>query len=1646
MAMEQAAKRACTPNARKRLMQATKDICKKRLSDLSDDEIRTYMQIVGWPKTMSPALDAYAASGNFLVWILNRMLVQLRKLMTIRTSDTNMAQGGEDTSDHGFSSMLESPSIFRAIETKFVAYLVSYTSDINALYAHSHVMVNMAIFNNCAHNTRILKSIQGDADNACLQVIKSADAENALAHYRDSVEAVTDLIRAMYYRAMEPEMTPRLGNRLFAALTLNDIAQKLIDDLNIFTAWNQAFQTMMPTQINKGILMTIVQITTSILEHMAIVAEIIRAQLDDNSNVKNAYNCAAQVLMPHVLLARSEIEDFKTHAKLLFKRSGNMNKDGNVDKVVQRANATMDSMMRILTFTLAPKFIPGLKQMMQAKEYEDLLDMEQLGNMDLDDSAVTYNRRFILNMVQTIHRAETEESSIQHARGLCIMLPGIFETMVDAIALQVQNQSDRAYYGVMIYALVVPLMMRLTRAIMARGSTQFETYRHYALLIEVVCAFHSVLKTANNNHILVHSGAKSDLVNKVNKEAIKFVIDTLILSYENVSKIRKRKGIMENCEDDEDAMRLAIKRALVHQKNTEVATYIQIIPRLWDALLLLISLSLEYADENIQQIMNLLYQDYALNDCDYQEAIYNMLITPQMRLQGLRYSRAQMFAANLVSMYSGANDMTALLDHIRDFVETLGKPGMKLLFLAHPPVIQAFHNSSRESTPSQIPIVIQHFTEGLKRKDAIKYMQYPLMAYIRGIELSSTLVSRVEDVLEELIDLVPLQNTAQGVLMAIQLIITIRKINAWSNADDVNQRWNKHISMIFYYAHQLADNIGTDCSPAIWVALFWFSYHFILVVRDKPSEHLTMRNGVDIILGKMNHIVEANTDYREFMETAITLVVANAHVFNNVAKYNIMVKNVCSAMVAFEMDSSLLDKFKGVIEVLGRDRALINEVLDLQFLKSILQVALKQENTVDVKLKAVSIIKQVLENASGLYHQEGLKELFHTLVEVGRCSITGHVTNTEYNVALLKCVLEVINFVLRREEQFGVKHCCVLIVQNCMEVFATNQEQYKDTGETTMHDIRLLQMLQIVTNVLEHTGKDGLQQSLEIIQEVANVYVFIMTKIMDGEFMKSLNIMMDEQERTAIIAEMVTTIAVKLDPKDTQTADIGNSQIDPEDNHHFVDAVLLVYIIKALPGGNRSLLDTVFESIKDMQKMTDVISEMNHIFSGKEDMDQTRVLYLSSVLYCNAANVHNKDEEALGKISQMHEYVHVLIQLSSEVLERMYEALLEVLYHHVSHTIEEQIQTNAVHALFLTASMQHIICIKRRGLFGFAGEQLDVFKTLCGCQVEKVAHTVETILDNTEPRKLWNNIATQLESIYNHSEMQATPYNWIFRVGAMEVIMLLVDKNNLKSIYGIKGQGKKKILESLEMVLELNKKQLERLAGDIESCKNKENMHWAVLNYLINIAVSIKILIFTRFQVNKVMQELHGTISEHLMGLAMLGVQLLKIFKRDIPNKTIFDQIATSIYIALYNCIRTVEGMSDAQVAKLVRPWIKRIHLVTYIITQFVSLLDEHDANIFAYVARWMAIVSNEQLVDATKWYIPHIVTAVTQVWSRVNKAMATNEAHQVDVIRSNKILKGCVTESIGACEYHAAKTLFLLLSPDMRAFVKENTKIFNRG
>ncbi|CDR97457.1 hypothetical protein, conserved [Babesia bigemina] len=1661
MATVHVAKRRCTQSSRKKLLQATKEVCQKRLSELTDDELGGYLQTLGWPKTLAPAVEAYEAQGSFIIWLLNRMLTQLKKWMTLQASgklgtgnNAEQSDGAYGDAGEGGSAKIGIPSIFRPMETKLVAYLVSHTSNINALYAHSHVLLKMAMFHNTWGQVPMDELALRDFENPYLKLIEAPNAEEALARYKEALEAVNDLLRATYYHIPPQDDVARTNNRIHMSSNLNDVADRILDDVNMFVRWNHAFQSFKPATANKKVVKLVAQITCALAEHLGILSEIMRELMEASSNAKHAYHCAAQTLMAHVLLVCAEMDDFKIQAKLLFRRTANAAKDSTGDKFDQRINTARRRLTRMLTFTLTSKFIPGLKEMLKSKEYEDLFDMEQLGNMDLEDSAVTYNRRFLLNIVSTIHRAEGQEEALQQARGLCIVLVELLSIAIEGISSQTPEAQDPTYYGVMMFAVILPLIMRLVEAVVGKVEKQPESYVPYAAVVDVARAFYEALNLANNKQILVYSGERAELVAKINSQATVFVLKTLESCYGSIENNRKRKALMDSVQSDENVMKLLIKKAHAEQHENANATAVaQIMPIMWDALLLLVSLSLEHADENIRQILKLLNQDYAFHNSSYEEHAFKILIKPQLSLSNVdSHRKSHVFAANLISMYSHANDMAALLDHMGEFVEQIEQPGAACPFMLHPPAMQAFNNSSKESSSLQIPIIIKQFAEWLKKDRVRHFMQYPLMAYLRGIELSATLVMRTADAFEELIRIAPVKHDPEGVLMAVQFIIIIRKIVSWSTMDDSTNRWDTYLNNIYVYVGQLAEAAGKNCSIAIWTAMFWFAYHFTLIIRDQPHVYGHMQHGINRVIRRLRKIARANSDDQSFVEDANALIVANANVFDNEDEYNALIKTVCNALMCFKKDARVLDNLKGTLDVLATGQKLINEIADINFLTNLVEILTGADSGVDLKIGAARMLMQVLQYSPPLFQHEAFEQLFYALPVAAQQAVVSAGVRQEDVMEFVKELLATVNFILRREEQLGGRRCSILTLSDYLSILDTSAGNSELTDCGVRHSKGVMHALCSVKQALNLNTSVQLRLSLAILQQIASVHTFIMAKIADEGFMDIVGLKTGGCDVQTLIERVLNVVVpAMMGASEKREPDAANdaTTVSREDvrSDELVDSVLLAYINKTWRSEKGAIGNAKITRIQYHRQLSDILHDVGNALEADSSTNEVHILYLASVLYSVASSAQdNEHGAALEQVANIRNKAKSIHHIAPDVIEAMYEAVLEVLYRCVPTTTETQIHSHAVHALTLTAYMQHAICFKRQRALGFGGTQLEIYKALSGCQVDKVAEIVQAIHDHADPKQLWIAFTKQLERVTQEADEQPAPYDWRYRAAMLEVMVMFADKSHLKALYSLKGAGRKKILATCNVLLCLNAKQIENVDPMLAAQEDTETMHWVVLNYLLNTAVSIKLFVFTRFQVNKQMQETQATIAQHLLELARLGIDLLKKCKQHGLSRELFEQIATNVYLALYNCIRIAEGMSNAQIAKLVRPWVRRVHVVTYIITRFVELMETHDADMFAYVARWMSIISNEQLVDATKWYIPHMVTAIVKAWHRVSKDLSTNKTRREDVLRSNKILRSCIIETMGACDDNAVKTLFLLLSQDLRLFVKESTRIFNRN
>ncbi|KAK1933104.1 hypothetical protein X943_002187 [Babesia divergens] len=1655
-----APKRRCTQSSRKKLLDCTREFCSKRLSEQTDQELNAYLQALGWTKTSSHRSRACRIDENLAVWVLNRVLTQLKKWMALQNGknrhvNEDITQDVDPNSTPNEQETRRSITPFRHLEIKLVAYLLGNIHDINALYLHSHVLIKMATINNAWSEITLDMIEEDNFVNPCIHMVGSRDSECDIEQYRHAIMAIVGLLKAVYFQSPQNTNIPRAANRICMGINLNDLVTQIIDDVTTLAIWNQAFQNIKSIYRNKANTVNVANIVVYAAQHLGILVEILAGLLESNSNAKNAYNCLVHKLIDPLLFARAEIEDFRTHAKVVLMKNGTWYKDSSMEKMDDAIDAIGRTLLRAICFPLAPKFVPGIRDMLVSKEYEDLLDVEQLGNMDIENSAVTYNRKFFLRIVVILHQAQKERKALQKARGVSIILPELLNILLNELDAQKNNGRDTSYYGAMVLAVIIPLLQNLATEMKQNAESKPEVYIYSAALLDVVSVIYNVLNLANNKQIMVYSGERSEILAKMNEEAVSFVIKYLDEGYQYVGQKNKRKALMNEGDFEGHDNRLMIRKYYceTHQ-STPITSIVHTIHTMWDVLLLLISLSLEYADTNIQRILQLLYQDSSTNDHEHYEVeAFNTLIKPKIATNsGKHYKRCEEFAATLVSMYSHANDMATLVDHIGKFIEGMKRVKQRAAFLTHIPAIQAFHNSSRESSSSQIPIVIRHFTTWLKNTRTKEFIQYPLISYLSGIEVTSTVVGKVVSAFENLLPAVRLKQTPEGVLMALYSIISIRKINAWLSIDGSHIIWSTHMQNIYEYVSDLTKIVGDDCSPQIWNALFWFAYHLSLIARDNPYLYGHMNDGVEMILKKIKYVMQAKTNDREFIKTATTLLTSNANVFRDVEVYSSLISIATTALINFEMDEGLMENIRSAVGVLAQNGKLFAEVFNIKLLTEILKTMQQEQTTTKMKSDALYIVKLVLQMSTDLYRQSDIAQLFDQLVKAA--SQMAKYANLE-DVLILEMINEILAlvlFVLRREEQLETHTCSISIVKDFLTAAATTANVEIENNMQVDLPNSLRSALDDIKGAIKFIPGQGGKRTLAAMQQVAELYKFIVAKCKSQKFMDLIQWEGTIDHHKDTIKNLMVIIAPTLVGREEgavllRVVESAKHSETSSFTRNLADAVVLGKVIKMMQEDDKAQERTPCAYVQASKPVTKVIGLLMKVLKSYNKKHTEYMLYLSSLLYVITADLQADDVVVVFKyIVKMNAYTPRMMDMEPYILENLCDSELELLGRIMEISPGRYIKTYAVSALFSIACAQQVICSKRRGVLGNRGTQLEVFKVLCGIQVERTAHVVRTFFLKAKSKNTWKAFTEQVVSLYHKAENLEAPYEWLARAAALEVLMLVMDRQHLKTLSNIKGEPKRKVLDDVDTIIRLHSRHISQVAKQREHHGGPETMHWVVMNYLINTAISIKMFISTRFQVNKYLKMVHYAFAEQLLDLARLGIDFMQPGTPYAKNDILYSQIAANVYMGLYSCIRTVEGLSNSQIAKLARPWMKRIHVVVYIVTQFVGLIASQDADMFAYVARWMNIVSDAQLRDATRWYIPHMLTAIIKQWHRVHKEIATFKGEKSEILRSNKILRNCITESISSCDNTSLQTLFLLLSPKMRLFMKENTDVFNRN
>lgn len=1661
MEVDSSPRRRCPSTMRKKVLQAIKQFFAKKLSDLDDSEIEGFLAALGGPKQQFSKEITWLVEEHIAIWVLNRVLTQVKKWITFQASKKRQDDGPKDgggtnnavlneegeqkvetTSDHH----IPMPCMLRHSEIRLVAYIAAHLEDINALHVHSNVLFKMVTVNNMWNNVTLDMLSKDDFDNPCLKGMNSKDFDGVLERYRNSLSAMKELLASLYFKIQNEESVPRYGNRICLGMAINDVTAQVTELVRVFAIWNHALQRVKHTTKTKKTAGILVSILLLVAELLSIWLRVLNDILHASTNVKNAYNCLVEKLMDNLLLFTTDLEDFTICTKLLMEKSGTSGKEDGLKRLEVVSDEAMKSIVLVMSFALSKNIITGLRDMIISREYDDLMDTDQLGNLDLDNSSVIYNRKFFMKIITTLHMIEMKSEVIQRLKGLCRILPKIYELVLASLGNLQEAGRGPSYYGVMIMVVILPLVTRLANTMKCCIQEEPESYLLGSLLLSAITAFHDILSIANKRHVLVYSGEKSEILTKFIDSMVGFVLLFLEDAYQQKMKHSKIIATLESVSNDDTDPMLHVKKVYTSDRHlTSTASLLSTISKLWDALLLLVSLNLEHADTNINRILQLLHDDYSFCKHDEHEVLaFNILVMPKVTIQeGRQFSKSHVFLGNLISMYSHANDVPTLVDHLGTFVKGLNVRINIKSFLVHPAAIVAFHRSSKESEVAQMPIVIKHFTSLLKTQKAKAFLQYALISYLSGIELTKTVVAKVSNVYEDLLKKFQYDHTPDGLLMAIYNLIMVRKINAWSSVNQKEDKWYEYVEKVYAYVMEVAEMIGNDCSPEVWKSMFWLVYHITLYRADYPVQCDEMSEGIAKVLKKLKRGINVETSSRKLIGDAAYLLAANAKVFRNFSRFNSLMKHVAITMMSREIDEKLLDTVMCILDMTEFVENGFSDIFDVTLMNAIASTILKDGVTMKMKHTVVKILKAMLEVHSSLYLESNFTQFFRQMVEVSRQACKSNDVNNVEAMRLVGGLVDLFLFILKREEQLGTAACmdCIRYHYEIMVIEDTESNVHKGRQRDALDFVGFLNELR--SGIIIVLDSD-IEPCIETVHGMACLYVFVLVRLFSQNVKSSVSAKRPVELSRNVIKDLILSIAptVLEEKNEVVTLDIPE-QTEPSGTCNIVEAILLANVAKIAKNEENGAEIVSMCCTKNDKKPIDILKMLVSIIQAYKPVDCWRVLYFSSLLYITSINMDDDDDlfKVYEETAGLQDAWQSMITMGPHLLNSVCNSITSVLYKVVKRSSEFQITLRVVEFLYVVASIKQIIYMNRSGILGCRGTQLEVFKALYGGQSDELSAIIQIVFEKLKTIKTWNTFLERVGRLYNQSESQDVTHKWISRAAASEVLMLIMDKQYLKSLSNVKGEQKMVVLGGLEGFLSLYNKNLEAECYTLSNETSSKCIDWILLNYLMNTAISIKMYGCTKFQSNEQLQLFHYAFTEHLLDLATLGIEMMK--KRG-SEASINGQVATNVYFCVYNCIKTVEGMGNAQAAKLARPWMKRVHILVYIVTQFVELIENHDSGLFSYVARWMNVLSNSQLRDATRWYLPNMLTAVISKWYNVTNDIATKTDNEAEILRSNRILKNSIIQTITLFDDVARGSLFLLLPQKLRVFMKQNTSLFD--
>ncbi|AFZ81738.1 hypothetical protein BEWA_011560 [Theileria equi strain WA] len=1408
-------------------LNSTKILCTKRLEELTDEEIFSLLDRLGWPEVPSKRFVCPKISQRLSLWLLNKLFFQLKRRITQQENVCLDSNRGKSKTSEYTSCNIGHPNSFRAGELHLVAYLISHMQKLDALSAYASVLSKLIFldFKNLYNHER---NSFGDVSLVQLLNYDQTKIKDALDSYASHIESVQTLASCL-----TPSVETSNGRQSYSKkkkLTLsfktNDIIEMVLSDLELFKLWNNVYMEFTCAS-DDTLFQSVLSILYNILKHFTIIINVLLELLEGNTNIKSSYEHILDLLMEPLFKFRSRIDDMEMHTKMIYNDSQYLYDLNHVICDVAY------SLFKVVSFPIEKKFIFGCCDFVSSEIFETSINVPYTTLTQVSGSSVPYSHRFMIKMITLLRLALEDEEQILTVRGVCIMLPDIVEKLLISTKSYIESMNsmrDVLYYNVSYFGILTPLVMNLSNKLFELPSNKSTLS---ISLLESILSFISTIFVANNFNIFVYNGDRSNLISEVVEQSIHFIFFCLEKGYD----LHFINEAMFDRPYD-------VRRYLFEISNFgNDSCFMKFSHLLWTSLDILVSLKLEYADKNINELLKLIkrdYEAYYTHDMDNKTMGY-FLSTKYLCDYNEDTIPSETFVKNLITAYSISNDFVSLIEHAYKFaqINSQGK-----LFFKHPKALEAFRMSSIISSQYQIPLVLNKFVSIVSDGKSFRFVSTILAGYLSGLEFDKTIIGRSTKEIHDLFKIISFSYDCMGLSLVLQFTTTTRKLISCININELPAVLYEILEHAYEYVVTFSEKKG--CDVMTWLGIFWVSYHLLMVVNDTGCDKYIVWNKklYKIIKNALKSITKSNEDVN-LVKKAVLSIFPNLSACSGMPHLKSRVKN----LIDFRLEA-FDQKFS--IQMAEMVPYLVNcnySVCKIVF-KKILSVIACEDTDVESKTILLSAGKLLIDKLIPTYGEV----LFYKFAEL--CLVFSSSCKNTYSYTLIDDVLKIMLSVLEYEEDMENYVCFYHLTCDYLKVISgsTNLPDKKYKRPRLNIFVVLSEMKSLVNKIClrEDSKHEG------ILKSIAMFHFKVIRKIGDSIYMNLFNTKYSTKDVYRNVDNDIENLVLKALGMENSKDLLKIYLAGYSDDTNLNNLIIVEKITEAINNKHTHihLLETTDEQYQVIVRNT--IDYLSH--SSCLGMEKSGFIYLSAMIgYLESYSHHVRNH--MEYLDNIHNISRNLIK--NKCYGKIIEPLLLILYIILSNNMD-LITSNftKIYEIIL-----NLISAKHES---FHHLYVGMFKK----STDEDLHTLKilkVLFNDSSDTNLYCKAISCTWSSYLSAK---TENDLRKRMGSFELLLLLVSDDFFKMLNDWDSESLDSTLKSINMVITTHLTDLCFIT--LTDYMDKSLLEFVVVNLQMNNSLSLRLYSETKKYVGeKAKKSLHTNVSDHLFTTSEIAVKIL---------------------------------------------------------------------------------------------------------------------------------------------------------------------------